>query len=70
MTDDGAPFVGKVVKVPKSLGVELLTEADAFDITFPEDASAQEKGLLMGSAIFINVNFFEDKGNDGMALAS
>jgi Scramblase len=62
-TDGDAPFIGKIVKAPKSLGVEIFTEADAFDITFPEGSTAQEKGLLMGSAIFINVNFFEESGN-------
>jgi hypothetical protein len=31
----------------------------AFDLTFPEGASANEKALLMGSAMFFNSNFFE-----------
>jgi hypothetical protein len=35
----------------------------AFDLTFPEGASANEKALLMGSAMFFNSNFFEG-GND------
>lgn len=62
-TDGDAQFVGRILKKPKSLGVEIFTDADAFDVTFPDNATAQEKGLLMGSAIFINANFFE--GNDG-----
>ena len=48
-TDDDAPFIGKMLK----------TDAEAFDLTFPDDATAQEKGLLMGSTIFINVNSIE-----------
>jgi hypothetical protein len=47
-----------------------LTEADAFDITFPDGATPQQKGLLMGSAIFINVNFFEEKGNNNDVLSA
>ena len=60
-TDGDAPFIGKILKKPKSLAVEILTDAEAFDVTFPDDATAQQKGLLMGSAIFINVNFFEGR---------
>ena len=62
-TDGDVPFIGKIVKAPKSLGVEIFTEAEAFDISFPEGSTPQEKGLLMGSAIFINANFFERSGS-------
>jgi hypothetical protein len=61
-TDGDANYDGKIVKVPKSLMTELFTEAEAFDITFPEDASSQQKAMLTGTALFINANFFE--GND------
>eukprot|EP00542_Grammatophora_oceanica_P013014 CAMPEP_0194031616 /NCGR_PEP_ID=MMETSP0009_2-20130614/4754_1 /TAXON_ID=210454 /ORGANISM="Grammatophora oceanica, Strain CCMP 410" /LENGTH=252 /DNA_ID=CAMNT_0038671825 /DNA_START=221 /DNA_END=979 /DNA_ORIENTATION=+ len=61
-TDSGAEHIGKILKRPKSLGTELFTDADAFDVTFPSDATAAEKGLLMGGAIFINACFFEENG--------
>ncbi|KAI2493812.1 phospholipid scramblase [Fragilaria crotonensis] len=61
-TDDDAPYIGKILRAPKSLEEEIFTNAGAFDLTFPKDATPQEKGLLMGSVIFINVNFFEIRG--------
>lgn len=64
-TDNGAPYVGKVVKVPKSLAVEMFTDSEAFDITFPDDATNVQKALIAGSAILINANFFEDEAQDG-----
>eukprot|EP00540_Astrosyne_radiata_P008902 CAMPEP_0116841772 /NCGR_PEP_ID=MMETSP0418-20121206/11136_1 /TAXON_ID=1158023 /ORGANISM="Astrosyne radiata, Strain 13vi08-1A" /LENGTH=248 /DNA_ID=CAMNT_0004472287 /DNA_START=37 /DNA_END=783 /DNA_ORIENTATION=- len=59
-TDGDAPHVGKILKKPKSAMTEIFTEANAFDVIFPEGCSIAEKGTLIGSAIFINANFFED----------
>eukprot|EP00551_Chaetoceros_affinis_P003812 CAMPEP_0203661314 /NCGR_PEP_ID=MMETSP0088-20131115/59546_1 /ASSEMBLY_ACC=CAM_ASM_001087 /TAXON_ID=426623 /ORGANISM="Chaetoceros affinis, Strain CCMP159" /LENGTH=264 /DNA_ID=CAMNT_0050523977 /DNA_START=91 /DNA_END=885 /DNA_ORIENTATION=- len=60
-TDNGAPYVGKVVKVPKSLTVEFLTDAEAYDIVFPMDATSAQKAMIAGGAVFINANFFEQE---------
>jgi len=60
-TDNGAPYIGKVVKVPKSLAVELFTDAEAFDVEFPEDATSVQKAMIAGSAVLINANFFESE---------
>jgi hypothetical protein len=62
-TDGDAPYIGVILKTPKSLKTELFTDANAFDLTFPEGASANEKALLMGSAMFFNSNFFETTGD-------
>merc|ERR1712150_226800 len=58
-THDGADYAGKIVKVPRSILTEIFTDAEAYEVTFPENATASEKALIMGSAIFINANFFE-----------
>jgi len=63
-TDNGAAFAGKIVKVPKSMAVEIFTDSEAFDVHFPPDANATEKALIAGSAIFINAIFFESENND------
>lgn len=63
-TDNGAPYVGKVVKVPKSLAVEMFTDAEAFDVTFPNDATNVQKAMIAGSAVLINANFFEEEANN------
>jgi hypothetical protein len=56
-----AHAVGKIA--PKKAVAETeqaLIDSDAlFDITFPPDANAGEKGMLMGTAIFLNAKFFE-----------
>ncbi len=62
VTDNGAPYIGKILKLPKSMMTELFTDSEAFDITFPEKANAEEKALISGSTIFINANFFEQDG--------
>lgn len=62
-TDNGASHAGKILKLPKSLTVEFLTDSEAYDISFPKDATAEQKALIAGSTIFINANFFE-AGND------
>jgi Scramblase len=54
-----APHVGKIVKRPKSIATELLTDADAFEVQFPDGASVENKAMLVGASIFLNANFFE-----------
>lgn len=63
-TDNGAPFVGKIVKVPKSLAVEFFTDAEAYDVIFPEDATNEQKAIIAGSAVWINANFFEQESEN------
>lgn len=58
-TNGDAPYVGQILKKPKSLATEIFTDANAFDVTFPDAATADEKALIIGSAMFFNANFFE-----------
>lgn len=60
-TDGDSPYIGLILKKPKSASTEVFTSASAFDVSFPESASADEKALLIGSAIFFNANLFEEK---------
>jgi hypothetical protein len=57
--------IGKIVKIPKSMAVELFTDADAFDVHFPESATVDQKAMLVGTAIFLNAVFFESNNNEG-----
>ena len=57
-TDGNAPYIGTILKKPKSMLDEAFTNADSFDISFPKSAQTDEKGLLVGSALFFNANFF------------
>jgi hypothetical protein len=47
--------VAKVGKILKS----VKDGANAFDVTFPTDATSEQKALLVGTSIFLNANFFE-----------
>lgn len=67
-TDNGAPNAGKILKIPKSIKTEVFTDAEAYDVTFPEDATAEQKALLAGSTIYINANFFEQENESGGGL--
>lgn len=58
-TDGDAPYVGQILKKPKSAASELFTSASAFDVSFPDSANADEKAVLIGSTLFFNANFFE-----------
>jgi hypothetical protein len=58
-TNGDAPYVGMILKKPKSAAVEIFTDSDAFLVNFPEDASADQKGILIGTSIIINAVFFE-----------
>jgi hypothetical protein len=56
-----APHVGKILKKPKSLMTEVFTEANAFDVDFPADATASQKAMLVGTSVFFNSIFFESQ---------
>jgi hypothetical protein len=55
--------LGKILKKPKSLAVEAFSDANAFEVTFPKEATPEQKASLLGSAIFFNAVYFEDTGS-------
>ena len=48
-----------IMKKPKSAMTEIFTDANAFTIDFPKEATADQKGILIGTSIFVNSLFFE-----------
>jgi len=63
-TDGDAPYLGVILKMPKGLGAELFTDADKFEVSFPQNANAAQKGILIGTTIFLNAVFFEGAQGD------
>jgi hypothetical protein len=59
-----ASHIGKILKKPKSAIVEIVTNANAFDVVFPADATPTQKASLAGAALFLNNIHFE-RGGDG-----
>ena len=64
-TNGDAPFLGMILKKPKSAATEVFTDANAFEVDFPKDATADQKGILIGMSIFINSVFFEGDSSGG-----
>jgi len=58
------PYLGLILKKPKSLATQVFTDADAFQVEFPKNASVAQKGLLTGLAIFINSVFYEGEDKE------
>jgi hypothetical protein len=42
-TNGDAPYVGVILKKPKSAMVEIFTDADVFEVEFPKDSTAEQK---------------------------
>ena len=51
--------VGKISKKWSGMDKEMFTDADNFNITFPEEAIPQEKALLLGALFLIDIMYFE-----------
>jgi len=54
-----ARHLGKILKKPKSAMTEIFTEANAFEVHFPDDATIDQKATLVGTSVFFNSLFFE-----------
>ncbi|KAG7337528.1 scramblase [Nitzschia inconspicua] len=68
-TNGDAPYLGLILKKPKSLATEIFTDAQAFEVEFPKGASADQKGILIGMGILINSIFYEGE-SDGLLDAA
>jgi len=51
--------MAQITKVWGGATAELFTDADKFELIFPDGASNNQKALLLGSVFFLNMNFFE-----------
>lgn len=58
-TDGDAPYIGKMAKIPKETCWDTFNEKSFVKIDFPKGATADEKGLVLGSFVLINALFFE-----------
>jgi hypothetical protein len=56
---DTGSKIGSMTKIWGGLGTELFTDADKFEVTFPNDATPDGKLRLLGSLFLLNQIFFE-----------
>lgn len=59
-----AKRIGRILKKPRGVLTEIFTDSVVMDIEFPEDSTSEQKAVLMGTALFINANFFEGNNDD------
>ncbi len=48
-----------MAKIPKKTFKECFNEINYYKIDFPETATNDQKGLLLGSSILVNALYFE-----------
>jgi hypothetical protein len=58
-TNGDAPYVGKMLKIPKATFRDTFFETSYVELQFPDDADATKKGLLLGAYLLVNALFFE-----------
>ncbi len=51
--------VGKISKKWSGMGKEMFTDADNFNIAFPQDINTEEKAVLLGCLFLIDMLYFE-----------
>jgi len=56
---EGKEPVGRMAKIPKKTFKEVFNEINYYKIDFPDNATTDRKGLLLGSSILINALYFE-----------
>lgn len=56
---EGEKLVGTMAKIPKKSFKEVYNEINYYKVDFPDNATIDEKGLLLGSSILINALYFE-----------
>lgn len=55
---------GVVRKLVSDVVKELMTDADTFEINFPQNASPEEKLLIIGAVLMIDYRFYEESPAD------
>jgi hypothetical protein len=58
-TNGDAPFVGKMLKIPKTSCGDTFNEVSYVEVYFPKEATTDQKGLILGSSLLINSLYFE-----------
>lgn len=56
--------VGKIIRQKKDVVKSILTDADNFEIFFPENAAAYDKLMLIGATLMLDYVYFEESPGD------
>mmetsp|Transcript_961 Transcript_961/g.1957 ORF Transcript_961/g.1957 Transcript_961/m.1957 type:complete len:184 (-) Transcript_961:287-838(-) len=70
MDPSGQTELGRISKKWSGLLKEMFTDADNFNVEFPQDSTPEVRATLMGALFLIDYLFFEQSGRGGyMAYA-
>lgn len=61
---DPSNSIGSITRKNPGIAKALFTDADNFDVAFPDNASALEKLMIIGATLMIDYAFFEDEGGN------
>lgn len=59
-SDEPVDRIGRMAKIPKKNFRDVFNETNYYKIDFPKEATANQKGLLLGSSMLINALYFEN----------
>jgi hypothetical protein len=62
---DNGNKIGFITKVWSGFTNELFTDADTFEVKFPEDATSDQKARLLGATFLLNQLYFETTQDQG-----
>lgn len=62
----GGTKVGRICKMPTKYVSEFFSKADSYAIDFPQNATPEEKMLLITAGLMIDYAFFENSEDAGM----
>ena len=66
---DGMVPIGKIIKKPKNVCAEIFTEANTFDVRFPQNATGTQKAIIAGSAVFLSKFMFTTSTRDSISFS-
>ena len=62
--EDEKNAVGKIVRQKKTIGKSIFTDADNFEINFPETATPYDKLMIIGATLMLDYMYFEESPSD------
>ena len=61
---DPSVSVGSIIRKAPGIAKAMVSDADNFDVIFPNNASVFDKLMIIGATLMIDYAFFEDEGSD------
>jgi hypothetical protein len=62
--NEEGPIVGNIIKRAAQNMMEMIGDADTYDINFPKDATPEEKFTLIMAGLFLDYRYYETNASD------